>query len=160
MKIVLIQGTLKCPHQGRRNRYGWYGIGRTTFQLKKRKKHTLLINNFVIIVPSTCCTNSNLIFKKALASGGFTLWPPSPFVGLHPLTPTKGLCPLDPHWGTTPRPPFNRTTFKFFSDTPGPHKSVQSCWQHVIYCLELIMSSPCLSQNYKIPIMQEQRAIL
>ena len=33
-----------------------------------KKKKKLLINNFVITVPSTCCTNSNLIFEKALAS--------------------------------------------------------------------------------------------
>ena len=39
---------------------------------KKRKKR----DNFVVIVPSTCCTNSNLIFEKALASGGDNPRPP------------------------------------------------------------------------------------
>ena len=70
-------------------------IGRTTFQLKKRQKHKLLVNNFLIIVPSTWCTNSNLIFEKALPSGGSSA----------PSIPTAG--------GTTLRPPFSRTTFKF-----------------------------------------------
>ena len=58
------------------------------------------MNNFVIIVPSTCCKNSNLFFKKALASS--------------PLTPTKGPLPLASLLGVqSPDPPFRRTTFKF-----------------------------------------------
>ena len=66
---------------------------------RKRKKE----RPFVIKVPSTCCTNSNVIFEKALASRNFA-----------PLTPTKGLCPWIPIGGTIPIPPISRTTFKFF----------------------------------------------
>ena len=83
--------------QGHRNGYGRYGIDRTTFQLKKGKKHKFSIINFVIIVPSTCCTNSNLIFEKVQDSGGFTPSPPLrgsapwPPLGYNPQTPVLAL---------------------------------------------------------------------
>ena len=66
------------------------------FSLKKKKKYltSTLINSFLIIVPSTCCTNSNLIFEKALASGGFT------------PDPHQGDLPLESTGCVTFRPPF------------------------------------------------------
>ena len=46
-----------------------------------------------MIVPSICYTNSNLIFEKALASGGEAPWPPP-----------RGSAPCIPAGGTTPDP--------------------------------------------------------